>query len=43
MFECDAILNATGRVPNVFGLGLEKAGVDYDNRQGVIIDDYFRC
>jgi pyruvate/2-oxoglutarate dehydrogenase complex dihydrolipoamide dehydrogenase (E3) component len=22
--ECDCILNATGRVPNVFDLGLEK-------------------
>lgn len=43
VFECDALLNATGRVPNVFEVGLEKAGVEYNNRQGVVIDDYFRC
>lgn len=42
MFECDALLNATGRVPNVFEVGLENAGVEYNNRQGVVIDDYFR-
>ena len=42
VYECDCLLNATGRVPNVFGVGLEEAGVDYNNRQGVVIDDYFR-
>lgn len=42
MFECDCLLNATGRVPNVFGAGLDEAGVDYNNRQGVVIDDFFR-
>ena len=40
-FECESLLNATGRVPNVFGLGLEKAGVEWDTRCGVHIDDYF--
>lgn len=42
VFECDCLLNATGRVPNVFGVGLDEAGVEYNNRQGVVIDDYFR-
>lgn len=42
VYECDCLLNATGRVPNVFGVGLDDAGVDYNNRQGVVIDDYFR-
>eukprot|EP00752_Nemacystus_decipiens_P012532 g11100.t1 len=42
VFECDCLLNATGRVPNVFGIGLDEAGVDYNNRQGVVIDDFFR-
>eukprot|EP00756_Hemistasia_phaeocysticola_P018531 Hpha_TRINITY_DN15601_c3_g7::TRINITY_DN15601_c3_g7_i1::g.101119::m.101119 len=37
-----AILNATGRVPNVWGLGLEKLGIEYDNRRGVAVDDYFQ-
>jgi pyruvate/2-oxoglutarate dehydrogenase complex dihydrolipoamide dehydrogenase (E3) component len=38
---CDAILCATGRVPNVEGLNLEAAGVDY-SRDGVIVDDRLR-
>lgn len=42
VFTCSSLLNATGRVPNVFGVGLEKAGVDFNNRQGVVIDDFFR-
>ena len=41
VFECEALLNATGRVPNVCGIGLEDVGVEYDNRQGVHIDDCF--
>ncbi len=27
VFEAEALLNATGRVPNVFGLGLETVSV----------------
>lgn len=42
VYECECLLNATGRVPNVFGVGLDEAGVDYNNRQGVVIDDYFK-
>ncbi len=38
---CDAILCAAGRVPNIEGLNLEAAGVDY-SRDGVIVDDYLR-
>jgi pyruvate/2-oxoglutarate dehydrogenase complex dihydrolipoamide dehydrogenase (E3) component len=37
----DEILVALGRKPNVENLGLEKAGVEY-NERGVIIDDYQR-
>jgi pyruvate/2-oxoglutarate dehydrogenase complex dihydrolipoamide dehydrogenase (E3) component len=37
----DAILVATGRAPNVEGLGLEAAGVAYD-RKGVTVDDRLR-
>jgi pyruvate/2-oxoglutarate dehydrogenase complex dihydrolipoamide dehydrogenase (E3) component len=37
----DAILLAVGRQPNVEGLGLEQAGVEYD-RSGVKVDDYLR-
>ncbi len=38
---CDAILSAAGRAPNVEGLNLEAAGVNY-SRDGVIVDDYLR-
>ena len=41
VFECEAVLNATGRVPNVCNLGLEAVGVEFDNRQGVHIDECF--
>ena len=41
-FECEALLNATGRVPNVWGLGLDAAGVEWDTRCGVHIDDFFK-
>jgi len=38
----DAILTGTGRVPNVDGLNLEAAGVDYDNTDGIRVDDFLR-
>ncbi|MDJ0804630.1 MAG: FAD-containing oxidoreductase [Desulfobacterales bacterium] len=37
--EFDALLVATGRKPNVTGLGLEEAGIDYDERMGVKVSD----
>ncbi len=37
--EADALLIAIGRKPNVDGLGLEAAGVDYDPRKGVAVND----
>jgi len=37
--EFDALLIATGRKPAVSGLGLEQAGVDYDARMGVAVND----
>ncbi|MEP6510244.1 MAG: mercuric reductase [Dokdonella sp.] len=38
----DAILTGTGRLPTVDGLNLEAAGVDYDIRKGVHVDDFLR-
>jgi pyruvate/2-oxoglutarate dehydrogenase complex dihydrolipoamide dehydrogenase (E3) component len=38
----DTLLVATGRVPNVEGLGLEEAGVTYDRRLGVQVDARLR-
>ncbi|MFN0110535.1 MAG: mercuric reductase [Blastocatellia bacterium] len=38
---CDLILSAAGRAPNVEGLNLEVAGVEY-SREGVKVDDFLR-
>ncbi|NOR25828.1 MAG: FAD-containing oxidoreductase [Desulforhopalus sp.] len=37
--EFDALLIATGRKPSISGLGLEKAGVEFDARKGVLVND----
>lgn len=39
---CEALLLATGRAPNVSGLGLEAAGVAFDAKRGVQVDDLLR-
>jgi pyruvate/2-oxoglutarate dehydrogenase complex dihydrolipoamide dehydrogenase (E3) component len=39
IFEFDALLIATGRKPTVAGLGLEQAGVEFDVRKGVAVND----
>ncbi|HJU12491.1 MAG TPA: mercuric reductase [Candidatus Binataceae bacterium] len=38
----DEMLLATGRVPTVNNLGLEAAGVDYDHRTGIKVNDQLR-
>ncbi|MBX9255633.1 mercuric reductase [Desmonostoc muscorum CCALA 125] len=38
----DEILVGTGRAPNVEGLNLEAAGVEYDKREGVKVNDYLQ-
>ncbi len=38
----DAILIATGRVPNVQSLDLDAAGVKYDRKLGVQVNDYLQ-
>jgi pyruvate/2-oxoglutarate dehydrogenase complex dihydrolipoamide dehydrogenase (E3) component len=38
----DAILTGTGRVPNVEGLNLEAAEVDFDPTKGIRVDDFLR-
>lgn len=37
--EFDALLIAAGRKPAVSGLGLEEAGVEFDSRKGVQVND----
>lgn len=41
-YEADEVMFAMGRVPNVEGLNLEAAGVDYDKRKGIKVDDTLR-
>ncbi len=38
----DEILLGVGRTPNVDGLELESAGVEYDRARGIRVDDYLR-
>ncbi|WGV25760.1 mercuric reductase [Halotia branconii] len=38
----DEILVGAGRAPNVEGLNLEVVGVEYDQRQGVKVNDYLQ-
>jgi pyruvate/2-oxoglutarate dehydrogenase complex dihydrolipoamide dehydrogenase (E3) component len=40
--ECDQILVCIGRTPNVDGLGLDTAGIEFDPRRGIVVDDYLR-
>ncbi|MFP2926347.1 glutathione-disulfide reductase [Pyxidicoccus sp. 3LG] len=40
--EADAVLYATGRVPNTAGLGLEEAGVTLDARGAVVVNEWSR-
>jgi len=43
--QCDALMFATGRIPNTAGLGLEHAGVELDDAKGGairVVDDYNR-
>jgi dihydrolipoamide dehydrogenase len=40
--ECDLMLVSVGRSPNVEGIGLEAAGVQFDPRKGVATDEHRR-
>jgi glutathione reductase (NADPH) len=40
--EVDAVLGATGRVPNVEGLGLDSAGVAQGRDGAVLVDGHYR-
>jgi glutathione reductase (NADPH) len=40
--ECEALMFATGRIPNTQGLGLETAGVEIDAQGAVRVDDESR-
>jgi len=38
----DEILSATGKIPNTGNLGLQAAGVEIDEKQAVVVNDYFQ-
>ncbi len=40
--ECECLLVATGRTPNVEKLNLDAANVAYDSKKGIIVDDNAR-
>jgi glutathione reductase (NADPH) len=42
VLAADAVLYATGRVPNVAGLGLEAAGLGLSPHGAIVVDDHFR-
>lgn len=42
VLEAEALLNGTGRLPNVWDLGLEDAGVKFDSRRGVVVDEFYQ-
>lgn len=39
LLDVDEILVAVGRSPNVHGMGLTRAGVDFDAHRGVLVND----
>lgn len=39
-FRAAAALNGAGRPPAIDGLNLEASNIDYDERRGVLVDDY---
>lgn len=41
-WHVDAVLFATGRVPNIEGLGLEEAGIELDERGAIRVDERYR-
>ena len=42
VLEADAVLYATGRVPNIAGLGLEAAGLRPSPHGAIVVDERFR-
>ena len=42
MLTFDQLLVATGRSPNVAGMDLEAAGVEYDTCDGIKVNDHLQ-
>lgn len=41
-FECDMVVHGAGRVPDLLDLGLHVAGVDFDPKRGVRVNEYMQ-
>ena len=41
-YKFDGLLVAAGRKPNVTGMQLEKAGVEYDVKKGLVVNDFLQ-
>lgn len=41
-FESDLVINGAGRPPAIDELNLEAAGINFDPRRGVLVDEYLR-
>lgn len=42
-FDGDSLLNGTGRAPNVHDIGLSSAGIKFDGKQGILVDEFYRA
>ncbi|GAC1386498.1 MAG: NAD(P)/FAD-dependent oxidoreductase [Candidatus Saccharimonadales bacterium] len=42
VFETDLVIHGAGRLPAIDELNLEATNVAYDNRKGILVDDYMR-
>ncbi len=42
VFEADMVINGAGRPPAIDELNLEAAGIDYDPRRGVLVNEHLR-
>lgn len=42
VIETDLIVHGAGRVPDVEGLNLESAGIEYDKKEGIKVNEYLQ-
>jgi pyruvate/2-oxoglutarate dehydrogenase complex dihydrolipoamide dehydrogenase (E3) component len=40
--DCESLLVAAGRIPNLEGMNLEAANIQYDKTEGIVVDDEAR-
>ena len=42
VIETDIVVHGAGRVPDIEGLDLEAAGIEYDNKKGIKVNEYLQ-